>query len=219
MQKWEKFWRLTILWEREKRSSWIFEKCLCDCWNVKRVSRNHLRAWRCKSCWCMARETSRASLIKINTKHWQYWTRFYSIYIGAKNRCRNKNAQNYKDYWWRWIKFLWDNFEDFYNDMRKEYKIHVEKYWEKDTTIDRIDSNWNYCKENCKWSTKKEQSNNTRHNRILIYNNKKYTLQQLSEEVWLPCYIISGRLKNGRDFERAISEPINKCFSNKKNIK
>ena len=99
--------------------------------------------------------------------------------------------------------------------MQEDYKMHVEKYWENNTTIDRINHNWDYCKENCKRSTKKEQANNTRRNRILIYNNKEYTLQQLSEEVKLPCYIISNRLKAGRDFERAISEPINKHFSHK----
>jgi hypothetical protein len=46
--------------------------------------------------------------------------------------------------------------------MYESYLNHVEQYWEKETTIDRIDVNYHYCKENCKRSTRKEQRQNQR---------------------------------------------------------
>jgi len=73
-------------------------------------------------------------------------------------------------------------FEEFRDDMYKSYLEHVEKYWEKETSIDRIDNNWNYCKENCKRSTPKEQSNNRRE-RTRWYFKKKTLLKILQGSI------------------------------------
>ena len=101
--------------------------------------------------------------------------------------------------------------------MWESYFEHVKQHWEKDTTIDRIDSNWNYCKDNCKRSTNKEQQNNKTNNRFIIYKWKKYTLQQLSELVWLGRWIIKQRLKKWWDIIEACNTPIDKRFSHRKN--
>lgn len=157
---WDRFWRLVIAWEREYRGRNIYEKCICDCGNEKRVPRWNLVSWIAKSCWCLAKERCRETQAKYFTKHWLARSRIYHIYQAAEGRCKNKNTINYKYYWGRWIKFLRNSFEEFYNEMGESYNEHVKKYWESETSIDRIDVNWDYCKENCRWATRKEQMHN-----------------------------------------------------------
>lgn len=52
-------------------------------------------------------------------------------------------------------------------------------------TIERIDFNKEYCPENCKWATWKEQQNNKRNNKYLEYKGRTQTLAQWCEELKL----------------------------------
>jgi hypothetical protein len=92
-------------------------------------------------------------------------TRDFGLYIKYNNikmRCLYKSHRSYHDYGGRGINILWKSYKDFKNDMFNSYKKHLNKYGHKQTTIDRIDVNGNYCKDNCKWSTLIEQRNNRR---------------------------------------------------------
>lgn len=77
----------------------------------------------------------------------------YVSWYGMKCRCLNPHHIAFKRYGGRGIKVCdrWMNYYNFIEDMgiRPEGK-----------TLDRIDGNGNYCKENCRWSTPKEQSQN-----------------------------------------------------------
>lgn len=95
---------------------------------------------------------------------------FYKRFLGIKNRCNNPNLRSFKQYGAKGIKCLWKNFEEFRDDMWKNFILHVKKYGLKETTIERINSKGNYCKENCKWATQIEQGNNTSRNRIISFN-------------------------------------------------
>ena len=169
INKWDKYGRLTIIKEIESIWNRRYFQCSCDCWNIKNIQMAHFRWWYTTSCWCYAKEKQIEQwkknvfkMIKQLTTHWMSKTRFYRIYRNLNNRCNYIKHPEFKYWGWRWIKNEWKIFEDFKNDMYESYLKHCEEFWEKQTTIDRIDVNWNYCKENCRWATFLLQSNNKR---------------------------------------------------------
>jgi len=89
-----------------------------------------------------------------------------------KSRCNDKNNKSYDRYGGRGIKHntRWNKFEEFWDDMGKGYSDEL--------SIDRIDNNKNYCKENCKWSTMMEQSNNRNDNRFIEIEGERKTISQ-----------------------------------------
>jgi hypothetical protein len=66
--------------------------------------------------------------------------------------------------------------------MYESYIEHCNKYWEKDTTIDRIDVNGNYSKENCKRSTMKEQQNNRTNTMYVVIDWIRYNGNEYAEK-------------------------------------
>lgn len=180
MNIWEKYWRLTIkeyLWVNKNYQKYFL--CECNCWNFKKVMWQHLKNWSIKSCWC------------ITKKHWMSKTRFYRLWKWAKARCEDRNNPDFNYYWWKWVKFYWSDFIDFRNDMYASYLEHIWIHWEENTTIDRIDWDWDYCKENCRWATRRVQTIN-RPNTI-IYNWK--SLREWCNILWLKYQTTWNRIQ------------------------
>lgn len=185
--KWDCYWKLILtgkdLFKRQGKlqSRVRFVECKCVCWNTVRIRLTYLVNWNTKSCWCLMKDNMKKIQLATCLKHWMANTRIYRIYQWIKDRVDNKKHRSYKYYWWSGIKCEWNSFEEFYRDMWESYDDHVKKYWERDTTIDRIDNNWNYCKKNCKWSTWKEQM----HNREIVERCWFNYTNKLSSKWWL----------------------------------
>lgn len=81
-------------------------------------------------------------------------TRIYGIWSNMKSRCNNPNNQDYGHYGGRGVTYdpRWENFAEFYKDMSSTY--------EDDLTLDRIDVNGPYTKDNCRWVSRLVQNNN-----------------------------------------------------------
>lgn len=201
ISKWDVYWKMTLTWNSERRISGkgksTYVECICVCWTKKWVCLNSLRQGITKWCGCQ------------NRIHWMTWTRIFHIYDGLNQRCINPRDPHRNRYWWRWIKNMRTSFKDFYKDMGESYEEHVKQFWEKDTTIDRIDWNWNYCKENCRWATHKEQNDNLSSNRKFVYKWKKYpTFASLCREFWISKSAMRWRLNDWWSLERAIETPL-----------
>ena len=139
---------------------WLFK---CNCGKEKIICANSVIRGSTKSCGCLSKKL----FIERTKTHGMRNTRIYETWAGMKKRCFNKNCKSYKNYGGRGITICekWLKFENFYEDMGKSYENHVKKFEEKNTTVDRKNNDKGYYKENCKWSTRKEQANNRRKNK------------------------------------------------------
>lgn len=97
-------------------------------------------------------------------KHGMSKTRIYDLWVTMIQRCKNPNATGYAGYGGRGIKVCerWLAFANFYEDMGDKPD---------NCSLDRIDNNGNYCKENCRWATHAEQAVNKRKKRLQKNNH------------------------------------------------
>lgn len=135
-------------------------------------------------------------------KHGKVRTPEYRAWASMKKRCLTPTSHNYHLYGGRGISVCpeWiDSFEVFYRDMgpRPSYEH----------SLDRINNNGHYSKENCRWATKSEQSTNRRSTQFVTAFGETKCLSRWSEEFGVPFNTLSRRVKDGWHPEVALTRP------------
>jgi len=193
----KKFGRLLVKNKAYSKNG-IYWNCLCDCGNKVVVCRGNLISRNTKSCGCLKQETA----IKTMTTHGMFGSAIYSCWGHMLSRCQNKNDAAYKDYGGRGIKICsdWNKFENFYIDMGDIPKK---------MTLDRIDNDGDYCPENCRWATRKEQSRNRRDNRTVEYKGTTKLLVEWADEFKLSYDTLRKRINvYNWPIEKALTQPV-----------
>mgnify|MGYP003467140810 CR=1 FL=1 len=158
--------------------------CVCDCGAEVQVKSAELVTGDSKSCGCYKADNTR----KIMTTHW----------CEIKTRTSNENRDTSHRYVGRGIAVCerWKNsFESFLEDMGEPPA---------GMSIDRVNNDCSYCKENCRWATQVEQSANTGRNRHVTINGETMIVTQAERKYGVSRYTIYNRLNRGLTDHEAV---------------
>lgn len=204
----QKFGRLTVMkmvtdytkFSDKRKDMW---ECKCECGLASSempivVRGTYLRNGHTKSCGCLKKEA--------NAKHGKSGTRIYRIWNKMKSRCYSQNEKCYKDYGGRGIEVC----KEWLDDFNAFYDWAISHGYTDELSIDRIDVNDNYTPQNCRWATRKEQSNNLRRNHIITFGNEKKTVSEWCEVTGLKYETIIARERMGWCTEDILFKPKNK---------
>ena len=179
--------------------------CRCDCGIIKTIGVKNLRSGSTVSCGCYAvkslKEMVRSKVLTHGHLKGHKVSPTYRTWVNMISRCTNKNIPNYQDYGGRGIVVCerWRKFTNFLEDMGERPK---------GMSIDRIDVNGSYCKENCRWATNVQQSNNRRSNHTITYGDKTLTISQWARELNMKQQTLWRRLNVGWSIEDAFTKEI-----------
>ena len=204
----QKFDRLLVIKESNiKKGGKTCWECLCDCGNYKIVVGTNLTLGKSKSCGCLHNEL----LTQRNITHNQRHTKIYEIWKTMKQRCNNPNLKNYKNYGGRGIKVC----DEWINSFESFYEWSMQNGYSPELSIDRIDNNGNYCPENCRWTTRYNQSRNRRNNHYITFNNDTKIITDWAIFFNINPKNISSRISQGQDIQKYFQSLYDKMKSTK----
>lgn len=200
----ERFGRLTIIKEVGTiiRAPRLYERrflCKCDCGNEKEVSLYSMMRGYTRSCGCLASDKLGKSPGKEAEESPRI--RLHTLWKCMKDRCSPNNKKYRSSYYDRGISICaeWeDDFEAFYEwSILNGYSPFL--------TIDRVDNNRGYEPNNCRWTTPKVQTNNTRKNVFMTMNGISHTVSEWAEITGINRNTLNGRRRSGWSDEKALT--------------
>jgi hypothetical protein len=196
------FARWTVLSRAQSNAAGsAYWKCRCVC-GVERDVRSHtLVHGKSDSCGCLAAELSSERWIgqKYSTIHGMANSKVNMVWNAMVGRCHNPNNPSYENYGGRGITVSdeWREFANFYRDMGEPNGL----------TLERLDNDKGYSKDNCVWETRTKQARNTRTNVIYEINQDRRCLAEWVEKFNLDYLKTWQALARGETLDTLIKLP------------
>lgn len=134
-------------------------------------------------------------------------TKTYRSWVEMRYRCTNPKSKRYKDYGGRGITIdsRWNSFQNFVLDMG-ECPLNC--------TLDRINNDTGYSRQNCRWATYTEQNNNRRTVRKFSFKNETHSLAEWARKTGISYQTLRSRLNGGMLIQQALektNETVGTC--------
>lgn len=198
----QRFGKLVVTGQGERTPKGrIMWECLCDCGKRHNVSTCHLKSGAITDCGCgkSKRTTER------NLKHGGASSRLYNIWIKMRDRCKNPNSQDWGLYGGKGVKVCQDWDSSF--ELFREWSLA--NGYDDTKTIDRRNSDGDYCPDNCRWTTSEVQANNTSRNRKICYKGETLTISEASKKYGIDYSVLKSRITSYNwPVEKAIETPV-----------
>lgn len=130
--------------------------------------------------------------------------RLYEIWRSMRQRCYYPKRKDYHAYGGRGIKVCdeWKNSFICFADWA------LNNGYSDTLTLDRINNDGDYCPENCRWATRREQDINRPNIMLVEYRGSIYTLVELGDMFSVAPSSLRWRLSRGFAVDDAIKESI-----------
>lgn len=161
--------------------------CKCYCGNEWTVHLNKKKPdIKNRSCGCFKVEKAIINILQ-NKKHGMSKTSVYNRWRSMIDRCYKSSHHKFHIYGMRGIDVCkrWLKFENFYADMGDP---------KKGESLDRIDVNKGYNKQNCRWASHSVQQNNRRNNFLIEINGVVKTASEWSKITGVNSKLIKQRI-------------------------
>ena len=122
----------------------------------------------------------------------------YKVWLAMKQRCTNTQNKQWCNYGGRGITLCddWSSFDNFRRDMEDTYTRGL--------SLDRIDNDKGYSKENCRWATASQQTRNNRRNVWVTFRGKTQVLQDWAKELGVSRQSFYYWVKKGMTYDQAV---------------
>lgn len=192
----QRFGRLQVIErapDNPKRPGIACWSCLCDCDKTIVVPGGSLASGNTKSCGCIR--------IEAITKHGNSNHPLYNTWRNMIRRCYDERNQLFQYYGARGISVCdeWhgeDGFRRFGEDVGPK-PVGL--------TLERINNDGPYSRENCEWATYTTQERNRRYNHLVTFEGKTACLSEWAATLGISHATLSLRLKSGMPLERAMT--------------
>lgn len=145
--------------------------CLCNCGKETVVAGSNLRNGNTKSCGCLryASENKNHTHKKSKTKAYQLWGAMIQRARGHRYKTYADNCIGVADEWL--------SFENFYADMGDPPAPGY--------SLERVDNNAGYRKENCKWIPMTDQWRNRRNTKLHEFQGEMLSYREIEDRIGL----------------------------------